>query len=89
MQYQAIQQDKGLEIYEEKWVNLFLKTVTNSPSFGLSLTPKWAIRKSTEEFRAWLPSLRMHYLFFDGASHGNPRVTGAGGSLFSPRGIQL
>jgi ribonuclease HI len=31
----------------------------------------------------------MHYLFLNGASHGNIGVTGVGGSLSAPGGIQV
>ena len=44
---------------------------------------------NSEEFKTWWKKLGCNYLFFDGASKGNPRMAGVGGVYFNPKGSKL
>jgi hypothetical protein len=54
------------------------------PTLGVN----WKIQLGEEEFRRWKHSQGKHLLLFDGASKGNPRVAGVGGSFLIPKGNQ-
>ena len=41
---------------------------------------------NSKKFRNWWTKLDCHTLFFDGASKGNPGMTGVGGVIFDPGG---
>eukprot|EP00253_Pinus_taeda_P010228 PITA_10228 len=47
----------------------------------------WEIRLEESEFIKWRSALEDHYLFFDGASKGNPGIAGSGGVLLNPGGF--
>ena len=50
--------------------------------------PYWKNRMSEEDLRKWRNNSGISTLFFDGASIGNPRLTGAGGVIFDHKGTK-
>ena len=72
-------------IYLQEVSPLQFKTPKSSATQPFRTFP-WEIRLNSSDFKTWLRERNSYALFFDGASKGNPRVSGAGGILLDPRG---
>ena len=77
---------RDLDDEEDQWLNELVPDHQLIPGPKPSLPAAWEIRLEEKEFIKWRSSLEDHYLFFDGASKGNPGVAGGGGVIMSSNG---
>ena len=63
---------RDLDGEEDQWLKELVPNHQLKPVPKLSLPVDWEIRLEAQEFIKWISFLEDHYLFFDGASKGNP-----------------
>ena len=62
-----------LQEEERSWIIFATSKINQSPQTKKTMMhQKWKIRKTEEEFQAWVNTLNKACLFFDGASKKNP-----------------
>jgi len=73
-----------LEELEALWLDQFKIRRANGINANSPGTEDWEIRKEKQEFDKWKLERKTYILSFDGASKGNPGLTGGGGIIESP-----
>ena len=69
-----------LEKAEKHWINHFKLKDQQQQTSNNPHKEEWEIRMEERDFEDWQKKEKMHFLFFDGASRGNPAYQGQEGS---------
>ena len=75
---------RPLEKAEKHWIDHFNIQDQQQQTNKNPHKEEWEIRMEERDFEDWQKKEKMHILFFDGASKGNPGLAGAGGVLVNP-----
>lgn len=83
-----INDDANLTHQDNAWGSFlglqFLPTIRKAPPLR-----EWQIRKTEADFQDWFKSQASYFLFFDGASKGNPGKAGAGDVVLNLTGKKI
>ena len=78
--------EMSLDQAEELWLKELVPNLKGRSIPPAIVHANWEIRLEELEFLKWRSALDEHFLFFDGASKGNPGVAGSGGVILRPGG---
>ena len=79
--------DNSLLPEELSWLGESLRRASIKKNISLpSHNPEWRLQIFEADFKKWWKNQDKVMIFFDGASKGNPRISGVGGTIYSTDG---